>query len=107
MYTVCVLYVLLYYICVACVGSSSLLVLYLEVFLCFCSSRTLMCVRVIVEIKERKKDHRSDLVEACRQISGRKCGFKSLSQLLEADVKTRSVHQFLKLDVQASLQTVV
>ena len=43
----------------------------------------------------------------CPQISGRKCGFKSLSQLLEAGVKTRFVHQLLELHVQASLQTVV
>jgi len=43
----------------------------------------------------------------CPQISGRKCGFKSLSQLLEDGVKMRFVHRFLKLHVQASLQTVV
>ena len=40
------------------------------------------------------------------QIFGLKSGFKSLSQLLEADVKTRSVHQLLDIHVQASLQTV-
>ena len=41
-----------------------------------------------------------------RQISGLKSGFKSLSQLLEAVVKTRFVHQLLDIHEQASLQAV-